>query len=264
MAGVLALVGLLSGCPEDKGEYNPVCDPKCEGMACGVDPCGNPCGSCGAGMVCADGQCVAGGDVLADAAGADTGEPFEVVIPDASPAKICIALEAQFLELLEGASACDGPLDCSVVIEHGMPCSCALYASDPSVDGKLGKVVGEYVARQCDDDVLCESCPFLQVPSCSHGLCEPSTPTCQGIEGLYAEVLAAARACEADADCTGQVSGSLECGCKVPANGTAWAGWFDLAAEYWQVSECGMPAPCECIEWTETMCIEGTCEVAIP
>ncbi len=41
------------------GQCAPTCATQCSGRECGPDGCGGQCGTCGSGLVCADGQCAA-------------------------------------------------------------------------------------------------------------------------------------------------------------------------------------------------------------
>jgi hypothetical protein len=262
----LSLLLLLAlspaGCPSSEVEDSDVftdgtlCKPACEGRECGPDGCGGKCGEClpDSGVACSEeGKCESVFRLEPDA------RVFELAIPDAEPQKVCQALEQQYADLLAQAGGCDSVLDCSHVVEHRMPCSCTQYISDASFEGKLAAVVSEYKKRSCDEGETCGACPFLMLPQCGEGHCGAMMPLCGDLEATYQQALLEARQCQTVDECSAQVLSGPGCQCMTPVDGEAWTGFFELAAEYWQTSQC--PASdCLCVEG-EVTCTDGMCGI---
>ncbi len=248
---LLGLAVFLSGCPTSGGgEYGP-CVPDCESRNCGDDGCGGSCGDCRDQR--GPDQAGAAPDITAE---------FDITIPDASSAKICQSLYLQFQTALEAGVGCLSALDCRHQVVAGDPCHCALFVSDPGTPAYLAALEKAYVDQGCSAREMCDACPWAELPVCNHGACAPSMPACPELAGQYQQALLVAGQCEADGDCTGQVAGSLDCDCAVPINGSAWTGYFDLAAELWNSSDCGPPRDCSCVEISAVRCLDGLCVTA--
>jgi len=207
----------------------------------------------------ANGICTGDGDSLGQALDSRVTTSFEIIVPDGSPEEICQSLYLQFQAAVEGGSVCEDVLDCNITVAAGDPCHCALYASDASVSGFLATLEAEYVAQGCAKDEKCSPCPWIEVPVCNHGVCAPSQPSCQEIEGQYVQALLLAQQCTEDEQCSGRAAGALDCDCEVPVNGEAWTGYFDLAAELWKTSDCGVQLDCSCVALLEVACLGGVC-----
>ena len=251
-------VGLLQGCPSSgDGEYQS-CSPQCQERVCGNDGCGGSCGECDALATCSnEGKCIADADT--SNAPEDVVAQFEILVPDGSPAKICQSLYLQFQAALEEGPSCDHVLECSVTVPAGDPCHCTLYTSDVAVSAHLAALEAEYTAQGCAAGEYCDACPWIEVPVCNHGVCTPSQPPCPEVEGQYAQALLQAKQCTEDEQCNGNVAGSLDCHCEVPVNSAAWTGYFDLAQELWNTSDCGPPLDCSCAALYEVGCLDGVC-----
>lgn len=247
----------LAGCPTSTGGYISDCTPKCQGKVCGDDGCGGQCGVCGEGEDCNSGLCTPVGppvDVIPEVE-----SWWEVRVPDGTPEQVCDSLFDQYHSLLQQAGACDTSLDCSHLVENRLACTCAHYVSDPSVELGLAEVSGLYDSHHCLEGTACGACPWLEMPACPDGSCAATTPVCSELKVLYQGLAKMARACDADSLCTGMMPMSLECTCDVPANGSVWTGYFDIALEYWTTSECGQPEPCECDDTGKVGCVNGQC-----
>ncbi len=251
----------IPGCSTSgDGEYQS-CTPQCQERECGDDGCGGSCGNCAGGSSCnSAGSCEAVGDVSGSTDVIAGG--FEIFVPDASAAKICQSLYLQYQNGVAEGSTCEDVLQCSHGVGAGDPCHCSLYVSDESVPGFLTALEAEYIAQGCAADEKCDPCPWIEIPVCNHGVCAASQPSCQEMEGHFAQALLLAQQCSVDEDCSGQVPGALDCDCEVPVNGGAWVDYFDLAIELWKTSECGIQLDCSCAALTDVACVEGVCALA--
>ncbi len=242
---------MLSGCPTSgSGEYGR-CVPQCESKSCGDDGCGGSCG-----------ECEDAGETDEKSRAPDVVGSFDILIPDGSTAAICQSLYLQFQTALEGGSGCLDVLDCQHVVAAGDPCHCALFVSDPGVPAHLAALETAYMEQGCVALEKCDACPWAELPVCNHGKCAPAMPACTELEGQYQQALLLAAQCKTDEDCTVVVAGSLDCDCAVPVNKSAWTGYFDLAAELWATSDCGMPRDCACVELSAVRCHDGSCALA--
>ncbi len=120
-----------------------VCEPECDGLACGADGCGGTCGDCGPGAVCAEGSCLC--------------------VPQA--AKGCIGGDVHWLDSCGGAGSLVE--DCAQWCEDGVCGGCTpdcegLGCGADGCGGSCGECMGGEV---CDDAGQC-ACPGEPTTSC--------------------------------------------------------------------------------------------------
>jgi len=195
--------------------------------------------------------------------GTDLSRKFDIYVPaDVPKSNVCASLWAQHESLVAGASSCTSTLDCLHSLQNLMPCTCASFVTDPSIEGQAGALVEAYFDEyDCMAGATCGACAALELPYCKEGTCTAITPSCELLEGVYQEVSAEARACAETADCAAEIPSSPTCQCPIPANDGVWTGFFELALQYWDQNECPIPYPCDCVEG-DPACESGMCVVS--
>ena len=239
---------VLLGCPSSEPTEG-FCAPDCVGKICGDNGCGGSCGVCQAGQTCAGGACISAQDAW----------EFELRIDeDAGQEAICESLGEQWIALLDQASTCQGILDCAHLVENMLPCYCAKFVSDATVETDLQQVVDAYADHSCDEGWACGACQWGELPDCVEGQCATVYPECSELQVLYSKALLESRKCSEDSDCDGTEYGALDCHCPVPVVGLDEHEIFDKLVEFWDFQDCPVPGPCDCMDGVPT-CTNGVC-----
>lgn len=185
----------------------------------------------------------------ADTASADTGSadatPDDAGKPDAGSVDagpvdtggttgVCAQKVQTFGPVAAEASTCQSDLDCygpaefiegkgwAFGAEAQLGCKCPkVYNGNSPKSQAVADLVSEYHKAGCPDTCPDSDCAGLgdTIGVCEAGVCVPKSFSCNELEARSVQVVAAGRACTADAECSSfGMQGELPCGCGVNVN----------------------------------------------
>lgn len=169
-----------------------------------------------------------------DAGSVDAGSADAGQVDTGGTTGVCAQKVQTFNPVAAEASKCQSDLDCygpadfiegkgwAFGAEAQLGCKCPkVYNGNSPKSQAVADLVGEYHKAGCPDTCPDSDCAGLgnTIGVCEAGVCVPKSFTCKELEARSVQVVAAGRACTADAECSSfGMQGELPCGCGVNVN----------------------------------------------